>query len=75
MGKVVGLLVTLVCLWAGLEVYNEGVHGAFGGALASFSDAPAATAGETRSTPKRAGAAVENAHAAADARRDKLMRE
>lgn len=76
MGKFIGLLLTLVCIWAGLEVYNEGLHGAFGGALASLGDAEqAGRPADTRTVPQRAGAAVEDAHAAADARRNKLLGE
>jgi hypothetical protein len=73
MGKFIGLLLTVVCIWAALEVYNEGVNGAFGGALARFGDGEQATAGDSLSTPKRAGAAVGRAHEAADARREKLL--
>ena len=75
MGKFIGLLLTVVCLWAGLEVYNEGLHGAFGGALASLEDDEQAGPADTRTLPQRAGAAVENAHTAADARRNKLLGE
>lgn len=76
MGKFIGLLLTVLCIWAGLEVYNEGLHGAFGGALASFEDGDQAGAPrDTRSTPQRAGAAVENAQAVAEARRNKLLGE
>lgn len=73
MGKFVGLLLTVVCIWAALEVYNEGVNGAFGGALARFGDGEEAAAADTRSTPQRAGEAVGRAHAASDARREKLL--
>ena len=74
MGKFIGLLLTMVCIWAGLEIYNEGLHGAFGGGLASLEDGEQ-TGGptDTRTAPQRAGAAVEDAHAAADARRTKLL--
>jgi len=75
MGKFIGLLLTVVCIWAALEVYNEGVNGAFGGALARFGDGEEAAAVDSRSTPERAGAAVGRAHAAADARREKLLAE
>ena len=57
MGKFIGLLLTMVCIWAGLEIYNEGLHGAFGGALASLEDGEQ-TGGptDTRTAPQRAGA-------------------
>jgi hypothetical protein len=73
MGKFMGLLLTVGCIWAALEIYNEGVNGAFGGALAGFGNGEEAAAVDTRSTPERAGAAVGRAHAAADARREKLL--
>ena len=73
MGKFMGLVLTMACIWAALEVYNEGVQGAFGGALARFGDGGDAAVVDTRSTPKRAGEAVGRAHAAADARREKLL--
>ncbi len=76
MGKFIGLLLSLVCIWAGLEVYNNGVHGAFGGRLAFLGDGTeAAQARDPRSAPQRAGAAVEGAHAEATARREKLLGE
>jgi hypothetical protein len=73
MGKFVGLLLTVFCIWAALEVYNEGVHGAFGGKLARFADGDEVVAADTRTTPQRAGAAVGRAHVAADERRNKLL--
>ncbi|MDJ0850304.1 MAG: hypothetical protein QNK04_18180 [Myxococcota bacterium] len=74
MGKFIGLLLTIVCIWAGLEVYNNGVHGAFGGRLAFLGDESSATEPLTaRSAPQRAGTAVEDAHAQANARREKLL--
>lgn len=75
MGKIIGLLLVVVGIWVGVEVYSNGVDGAFGGVLASRAgDRPAAEV-DRRSTPRRAGDAVENAHAAADARREKLLGE
>ena len=40
MGKIFGIVLIVACVWVGLEIYNKGMHGAFGGALASFSNAP-----------------------------------
>jgi hypothetical protein len=76
MGKFIGLLLSVVCIWVALEVYNEGLDNAFGGALAQLGDGDgSAAAHDGRSIPQRAGAAVENAHAVADARRNKLLGE
>jgi hypothetical protein len=71
MGKLIGLLLIVAGIWVGLEVYQNGVGGAFGGVLAGASAeaAPAPTA------PQRAGAAVGRAHGEADARREKLLTE
>jgi hypothetical protein len=41
MGKAFGLVLIVVGLWVGLEVYTKGTQGAFGGLLAGES-APAA---------------------------------
>jgi hypothetical protein len=76
MGKFIGLLLSLVCIWVALEVYNEGLDNAFGGALAQLEDGEGAgAASDGRSIPQRAGDAVERAHAVADARRNKLLGE
>lgn len=69
MGKMIGILLGVVAIWLGLEVYNNGLEGAFGGAFAG-SDAAAT---QQQSVPQRAGAAVENAHAASDERRSRLL--
>jgi hypothetical protein len=37
MGKAFGLVLIVVGLWVGLEIYTEGMHGAFGGVLAGES--------------------------------------
>jgi len=71
MGKLIGLLLTVAAIWVGLEVYQHGVGGAFGGVLAGES----AVAGPAPTTPQRAGAAVGRAHGEADSRREKLLTE
>ncbi len=43
MAKPLGILAILLAIWIGLEVYQEGVDGAFGGAFAFFSSTPAAS--------------------------------
>ncbi len=69
MGKLIGIVVTVVGLWVGLEVYQNGTDGAFGGILGGGE-----TDGETRtSAPQRAGRAVQNAHSDADARRQRIL--
>jgi hypothetical protein len=76
MGKIIGLLLAVVCIWAGMEVYNNGIHGAFNGALASLEAGGDDSAPrDTRSVPQRAGAAVERSHAAAEERRSRMLGE
>ena len=71
MGKVFGMLVLATALWVGLEVFNEGVDGAFDGAF-SGGKTPVA---ERESTARRAGSSVESAHAAGEDRRARLLGE
>ena len=67
---VMGFLLAAAAIWMGAEVYNKGTDGAFGGVLGDGSEA------ETQaSMPKRAGAAVEAAHAAGEDRRARMMGE
>ena len=35
MGKAIGLLLTVAGIWVGLEIYQNGIAGAFGGNLTS----------------------------------------
>jgi hypothetical protein len=35
MGKAFGLVLMVIALWAGLEIYTEGMQGAFGGVFAA----------------------------------------
>jgi hypothetical protein len=59
-------------IWVGLEIYLEGTQNAFGGVFASSqvaSDAPR----DTRTTPQRAGDAVEGSRALEAERRERLI--
>jgi hypothetical protein len=76
MGKILGILLVVVGIWLGLEVYQNGIQGAFGGALASLSGpADEQAVRDPRSLPRRAGDAVERAHAEAEARRNRALGE
>jgi hypothetical protein len=76
MAKIFGILLVVVGIWLGLEVYQNGMQGAFGGALASLGDSPDEQAvRDPRSLPQRAGAAAERAHAEAEARRNRMLGE
>ena len=72
MGRIFGILLIGLGIWVGLEIYLEGTQNAFGGAFASHrasSEAPR----DLRSTPQRAGDAVENSLALEKERRDRIM--
>jgi hypothetical protein len=73
MGRILGILVIVIGVWVGVEVYNEGVDGAFGGALAFLSDDGDGSGDLT--TRMRVHDAVSSAHAEADARRERLLQE
>ena len=75
MGKLFGIVVIVVGLWAGLEIYNEGSANAFGGALVRAGVVEAARPGEVQSLGERSGSKVEKAHGEAEARRDRMLAE
>ncbi len=63
MGKVFGILVIVLAIWAGLEVYTEGTRHAFGGAFAFLAAEPEASAQEEPgSGARRVGDAVQRSH-------------
>ena len=72
MGKAITGLLIVVGLWVGVEFFSEGPRHAFGGAFAGFFGEEAA--GE-RSTAQRAGDSVARARDAAEARRERMLRE
>lgn len=74
MGKVFGVLVIVVGIWVGLEVYTEGVRGAFGGAFAALAPAEeGAPPEEHRWAGERAGDSVSRAHEEASERRERQL--
>ena len=75
MGKLFGIVVIVVGLWAGAEFYNEGTANAFGGALARFGMVDEAQPGEQLRVGERAGTAVEDSHAEAEERRSRMLGE
>ena len=75
MGKLFGIVVIVVGLWAGAEIYNEGTANAFGGALARMGMVEAAEPGEEPNLGRRTGTKVERNHAEADARRERMLAE
>ena len=75
MGKLFGIVVIVVGLWAAAEIYNEGSANAFGGALERMGMVEAAQPGEEQHLGQRAGAKVGKARTEADARRSKMLDE
>jgi hypothetical protein len=74
MGKVFGILLVVLGIWIGMEVYLKGTDQALGGAL-GFLEGSGAEVGDRRTTPQRAGDAARRAHRVADERRNRLLGE
>ncbi len=72
MGRIIGILLIVVGVWVGAEVYREGVDGAFGGAFAFLSDDEP---GDDLTTRMRVHDAVSSAHSKTEARRERLLEE
>ena len=74
MGRIFGLLLVVIGIWAATEVYLKGTAGAFGGVFAD--GAGEGVAGhDGRSLGLRAGEAVGNAYDEGEARRERLLSE
>lgn len=73
MGKTFGIVVVAIGIWVSVEIYSEGMDGAFGGLFASSSTGAADAPRSAASVPKRAGAEVERAHREHEARYDALL--
>ena len=72
MGRIIAILLVVVGVWVGAEVYREGVDGAFGGAFAFLSDGEH---GEDLSIRMRVHDTVSSAHEESEARRERLLEE
>jgi hypothetical protein len=68
MGRLLGLVLMLLAVWAAAEIYTKGVDGAFGGILGSAFEAPA-----DRSTPDRAQDAFQRAYNTSERRVDRVL--
>jgi len=75
MGKLFGIVVIIVGLWAGMEIYNEGTTNAFGGALVRAGMVEEAPTGQERNLGERVESKVGKARAEADARRARMLGE
>jgi hypothetical protein len=74
MGKSIGLLLAVVAIWATVEIYTEGMDGAFGGRLASMGLADEDAESRAPVT-ERVGEAVRRAQSEQEARYDALLPE
>jgi len=59
MGKLIGLMLIVLGVWVGIEIYDKGVDQAFGGLFAWF-DAPLQTDQHRGSLAQRVGAKVQS---------------
>lgn len=71
MARRLGLVLIVLAVWTAVEIYNEGVDGAFGGLFAGYTDAFDAPAG--RSSPDRATDAFQRAYNKSESRVDALL--
>jgi hypothetical protein len=71
MARLFGIVLILLGIWTGIEVYTEGVNGAFGGLFSGFSSSVEAPA--ERSTPDRAADAFQRAYNKSEERVDRLL--
>lgn len=60
MGRIAGILFMVLGIWVGMEIFTQGMDGAFGGIFArwSYADVDAATLPADRSRAQRIGARV-----------------
>ena len=71
MGRILKLVAIIGLIWVGMEFYNNGVDGAFGGIFSSQKEVEAA--GHIRSTPTRVGDHVRNQLKQDEARTKRLL--
>jgi len=74
MSKIFGILTIVLGIWVAMEVFNKGADHAFGGVFAS-GEATEEKDGEPRSVSRRTGESVDQAHAEAARRRERLLDE
>jgi hypothetical protein len=76
MGKMFGILVIVVALWAGGQIYTQGAANAFGGILVTLGlEEPEPDPEKQQSVGRRAGSKVARSHSEADARRTRMLSE
>lgn len=75
MAKLLAIVLMVVAIWVGLTVFTEGTDRAFGGLFAGSSDSSTLEATEVRSTPERAGDALQRAYDVSEDRVDRAVGE
>jgi len=75
MGKAFAIVLMAIAVWVAVTVYSEGTDRAFGGLFASSQGSSTVDATETRSTPERAGDAVQRAYDDSQERFDRALGE
>ena len=70
MGRLFAIILIVLGVWVGLEVYTNGVDGAFGGMFADAYEPPA-----TRSAPDRAADAFQRAYNKSEERVDRQLQQ
>ncbi len=75
MGRLFSIFFIVVAIWTAVEVYSEGVGGAFGGLFSRLPGASSFEAPANRSTPDRAADAFQRAYNKSEERVDRLLRE
>lgn len=74
MGKLFGIVIIVMAMWVGLEIYSQGVGGAFGGLLARFGSADEAeNSASARAPLDNVRDKVNRDHEEGWARRERMM--
>ena len=75
MGKILAIVLMVIGIWVAVTVYSEGTDRAFGGLFAGSLGSSTVDVTETRSTPQRAGEAVQRAYDESQDRFDRALGE
>lgn len=75
MSKAFGIIAIVLGIWVAMELYTEGAQNALGGAVSFLAEDEGDDPRAGMPVTKRAGLAVEDAHAEAAERRNRLMAE
>ena len=75
MGKLFAIVLMVIGIWVAVTVYSEGTDRTFGGLFAGSLGSSTVDVTETRSTPQRAGEAVQRAYDESQDRFDRALGE